>query len=366
MSFDARPLTDPVDPRAVRAFAAELRARGATAMSGAAVFAIVVVALMAVIIVPTLASVMIAVVSSSGRGLGWGVIPFALVGIAVALGIVLSLVGWRRSRVTRYRLNRFAQANGMAYLARIADPPLPGMIFGMGRSRASSDVVRGTRPRFAEFGNYQYTTGSGKNSTTHHWGYVAVKLDVPLPNIVLDAKGNNSFGSNLPASFRKAQRLSLEGDFDRYFDLYCPEGYERDALYLFTPDIMARFVDNAAQLDVEIVDDWLFLYTQRKVSTLDPATWAWLFGTVGALITKFDQWARWRDDRLLAEHRAATASAGMTTDAGALPFAAPAGMLTPPPGVAQEGRRLKRGVSWVTVAAAIVIGVVWIALRLIG
>ena len=109
-----------------------------------------------------------------------GVIPFALVGIAVALGIVLSLVGWRRSRVTRYRLNRFAQANGMAYLARIADPPLPGMIFGMGRSRASSDVVRGTRPRFAEFGNYQYTTGSGKNSTTHHWGYVAVKLDVPF------------------------------------------------------------------------------------------------------------------------------------------------------------------------------------------
>lgn len=40
-----------------------------------------------------------------------------------------------------------------------------------------------------------------------------------------------------------------------------------DALYLFTPDIMARFIDNAAQLDVEIVDDWLFLYLQRPVST---------------------------------------------------------------------------------------------------
>src|SRR5690606_23471582 len=117
-----------------------------------------------------------------------------------------------------------------------------------------------------EFGNHSYTVKQGKSSVTHTWGYVAVKLDVPLPNIVLDAVGNNTlFGSNLPARFDRDQRLSLEGDFDQYFQLYCPEGYERDALYLFTPDIMARFIDNAAQLDAEIVDDWLFLYSKRKL-----------------------------------------------------------------------------------------------------
>ena len=206
---------------------------------------------------------------------------------------------------------------------------------------------------------------SGKNSTTYRWGYVAVKLDVPLPNIVLDAKGNNGFGSNLPASFDRAQRLSLEGDFDEYFTLYCPEGYERDALYLFTPDIMARFIDNAAELDVEIVDDWMFLYTRRKVSTLDPATWAWLFGVVGALITKLDQWARWRDERLFAEqpdavHSGAAASASRSGAGAQLPFAPPAGMLTPPPGVAQQGRRLKRRFPWVTVVAVAIFSILWI------
>ena len=362
-TFDARPLTEPVDPRAVRAFAAELRARGTTALNAGAIIVIVVVALMAAIMVPILVSVMVAVLSGSGEG--GGVIPFALIGVAVVLVVAFSVLGWHRARTTRYRLNRFAKANGMSYEPRIADPPLPGMIFGIGRSRAATDIIRGTRPRFAEFGNFQYTTGSGKNSTTHNWGYVAVKLDVPLPNIVLDAKGNNSFGSNLPASFGKAQRLSLEGDFDRYFDLYCPEGYERDALYLFTPDIMARFIDNAAQLDVEIVDDWLFLYTQRKVSTLDPATWAWLFGAVGALIAKFDQWARWRDERMLTENPVA-ASVGAPTGAGALPFAAPTGLIAPPPGVAAAGRRLSRGVRWFPIVIAIGIGVVWIALRAIG
>ncbi|MFP3344518.1 isoaspartyl peptidase/L-asparaginase, partial [Halomonas sp. SIMBA_159] len=68
------------------------------------------------------------------------------------------------------------------------------------------------------------------------------------------------------------------------------------------------------------------------------------FGTVGALLTKFDQWARWRDERLVAENPGATASAAVP--GRALPFAAPAGLLTPPPGVAPQGRRLKRGGTW--------------------
>src|SRR5690625_697679 len=114
----------------------------------------------------------------------------------------------------------------MSYVPRQPDTNLPGMIFGRGNSRASSDLVRGTYPRFVEFSNYRYDTGSGKSRTTHRWGYVAIRLDVPLPHIVLDALGNNGlFGSNLPNRFDADQRLSLEGNFDDYFALFCPEGY---------------------------------------------------------------------------------------------------------------------------------------------
>jgi len=290
-------------------------------------------------------------------------LPYTIALVLVIVAVISMSVSFRRSRVTRYRLSRFAAANGMTYEDEVDDPPLPGMIFNLGRSRQAKQLVRGHSPRFVEFGNYRYTTGSGKNSTTHTWGYVAVKLDVPLPNIVLDALGNNGFGTNLPTSFHKAQQLSLEGDFNKFFTLYCPEGYEADALYLFTPDIMARFIDNAAQLDVEIADDWLFLYTKRDASTLDAATWAWLFGAVGALITKFDQWARWRDGRL--NHLAAAASipAGMGTHA--LPFAPPTAMLTPPPGVAQPGQRLKRRVRWVPIVIALVIGIGWTVMSVV-
>ena len=197
-------------------------------------------------------------------------------------------------------------------------------------------------------------------------------LDAPLPHIVLDATNNNGlFGmSNLPATFDRDQRLSLEGDFDEYFALHAPVGYESDALYLFTPDIMARFIDNAAALDVEIVDDWLFLYAKRDFSTLDPATWAWLFSVVGALLDKLAQWARWRDERLAngaahAAHAAAAASAlpvsGPSAPAAtAVPFSVPAASLRPPPGVAAPGRRLKRGVPWVAIIVFGLMGLFWL------
>ena len=233
--------------------------------------------------------------------------------------------------------------------------------------------MRGDRPRFVEFGNYRYTTGSGKNRTTHQWGYVAVKLDVPLPNIVLDATGNNSlFGSNLPGDLRHATSGSRSRATSTSTSrCTAPRGTRRDALYLFTPDIMARFIDNAAALDVEIVDDWLFLYGKRDFSTLDPATWAWLFSVVGALLDKFAQWARWRDERWLRRQgcralaalrliAAASGRAGASVPAPALPFAAPAAALRPPPGRRPPGRRLTRRIPW----GGIIVIVVFIALWL--
>lgn len=366
--FDARPLTDAVDPAAAKSFVQQLRQRGTLpgVFSGSSAVVVLVVVVFAIVFGSLFLTVFVSILgsfASAGQGGGAlvGLVPFVIIGVIAVVAVVGVVTASRASAARMYRLDGFARANGMSYQPRYDNPGLPGMIFSLGSARQASDIVRGERPRFVEFANYRYTTGSGKNRTTHAWGYVAVKLDVPLPHIVLDATSNNGlFGSNLPQVFDKDQRLGLEGDFDRHFALYCPAGYERDALYLFTPDIMARFIDNAAALDVEIVDDWLFLYAKRDFSTLDPATWAWLFSVVGALLDKFAQWARWRDDRLAAASAAVTDAAvlaGAENVAGAespvgaasaVPFAAPLTALRPPPGVAPQGRRLQRGIPWVS------------------
>lgn len=357
-SFDARPLTDPVDRQKVAAHARENQTMTTAAQVIRWVLGVMAIAGMAGFAL-TLATAF----------MRHGMALLALFVAIVACTVIALAIWWvfrwhAAARIRSYRLSQFAAANHMQYFHSISNPPLPGMIFNHGDARVANQVVRGTHPRFVEFGNYQYSTGSGKNRTTHNWGYVAIKLDVPLPNIVLDATGNNSFlGSNLPSQFSKDQRLALEGDFNQHFALYCPAGYERDALYLFTPDIMARFVDNAAQLDVEIVDDWLFFYTSRQASTLDAATWAWLFGAVGALMTKFDQWARWRDERLTGAPAFGAHSAAPGTHS--LPFATPAGTLTPPPGVALQGRRLKKSFPWVVVVVVVVFVVLNVLIRFI-
>lgn len=363
--FDARPLTDPTDKNEVNAFAQHLRASGRAPGGNGRVAAVIVVGVVFAIFMfsSILFSVVIAAISSQFPSLSMVSVMPVLVLLLAGAGVGTAMfIGRGRARERWYRFDRFARANAMTYHPSLKNPPLPGMIFHHGSDRKASDLIRGEHPRFVEFANYRYTTGSGKNQTTHKWGYVAVKLDVPLPHIVLDALGNNGlFGSsNLPASFTRDQRLSLEGDFDRYFALYCPAGYERDALYLFTPDIMARFIDHAAALDVEIVDDWLFLYAKRDFSTLDPATWAWLFSVVRALLDKFDQWARWRDERLRLEHGP---DAAHHTPSPELPFAAPAGMLTPPPGVAREGQRLRRGISWGVIVPFVAIAI-WVLFQM--
>ena len=358
VTFDARPLTEPVSSREVAAFARANRA--ANPVSGGTVVWFVIVSVVAgflvLFVTGMFTMVAIGFAAAGVFDLSVLIVPVIVIAAFVVAVIVLIVVSYRRRGLQRYRISRFAAANNLVYEDAVDNPPLPGMIFGRGSRRASTAVVRGFQPRFVEFANYQYTVSSGNNSTTHRWGYVAVKLDVPLPHIVLDAVGTNALGSNLPAALSKDQRLSLEGDFDRYFHLYCPRGYEADALYLFSPDIMARFIDNAAALDVEIVDDWLFLYMQRPASTTDPATWAWLFGTVGALMSKFEQWARWRDERLRGVQHP---SPQIAAPAQALPFAPPTALLTPPPGVAEPGRRLKRRTPWVAVIVTGIVAIVF-------
>ena len=267
--------------------------------------------------------------------------PIALLGLIVplvAIGLfVLAIWGLVRFATSNkrwerwYRLEGFARSNQLQFSPLDADPQYPGAIFSSGSSRAAYDHLRAAGGRFVDYGNYRYVTSNGKSSTTHSWGFLALQLDRSLPHIVLDSLANNGlFGSSL-STYDKNQVLSLEGDFDKYFTLYCPVEYERDALYVFTPDLMALCIDNVAPFDVEIVDQWMFVYSARPFDMMQPAVHHRLLSivdTVGAKALR--QTARYSDERVNN-------------------FAA--NVVAPP------GQRLKRKLPvWAIVAIAIVIG----------
>lgn len=265
-----------------------------------------------------------------------GVVPPLLIIIVAAVIVARSLLARRDDWEKRLRMARFAAANGMRYESASDAPSYPGAIFGVGSARKVTDHFRTTDDRYLDFGNYRYVTGSGKSRTTHDWGFLALHLDRALPHMLLDSRANNGLlgSTNLPAVFSREQVLSLEGDFDEHFTLYCPAEYERDALYVFTPDLMALLIDEAAPYDVEIVDRWMLVYSARPFPLADPATYQRLLGIVSTVGAKtLTQTDRYVDERI------GEFSANI---------------------VAPQGRRLRRGFSWVGVAVIAVFLTVWL------
>ncbi|GAA4161492.1 hypothetical protein GCM10022286_19170 [Gryllotalpicola daejeonensis] len=224
-----------------------------------------------------------------------------------------------------------------------------------------------------EFGTLEYTTGSGKNSHTHRWHYVAAHLPAPLPHMMLDAKANDFLGSDLPESFARTQRLSLEGDFDKHFTLYAPVEYQQDALYVFTPDVMAALIDYAADYNVEIVDDGIIFFATPGLDYENPRDWIEADRLLNAALPKIAA----RASRYLDEHAgaqqapraidvaAATAAADHLEATGDAPAGAAftAAASASLPVIAPQGRRLKGSRRAIGIGGIIVLGI--IALNLI-
>ena len=212
-------------------------------------------------------------------------------------------------------LPAFAHANGLHYEDTAAPPALGASLWervsnGIVRDKVSGEgweagrITGGHRSaeNVEQRGRWTVTTAVTVSTPEQSidLGYLAITLPRRLPQMVLDAGSNNRgpFSSLLNAPLA-SHHLSLEGDFDSHFRLYVPAGYERDALYVFTPDFMALLIDETGDLDVEIRDDHLIVYKPGGFDLTDPQTWARferIRATVGA--KAWDRTDMYVDDRM--------------------------------------------------------------------
>ncbi|WP_345751893.1 hypothetical protein [Microbacterium rhizophilus] len=222
---------------------------------------------------------------------GWWLAVFALPFVAI---VVWQLVapGGRMVLAAPDARTRFAAANGLRFDAERQGERPPGALFDGPLGVRAVEVYSVDAPRHVEVGNAIVTAGGKGANAGEVFGYIAVRLRTSLPHIVLEPRVGN--GVAFPDPLIGSQHLSLEGDFDRWYTLYCPAGAERDALYLFTPDVMARFVDGAEGHYVEIVGPWLLVYAPKRFSTLNPGRWEQVGSIVQAVTAKLDQWDGWR------------------------------------------------------------------------
>lgn len=231
--------------------------------------------------------------------------PSQLLGMSAIMSLMLLagaiLVWWstrQRARLTRAKdhlaYTQFAAANGLDYLPRPAASPDGFDV--LTRTMRARDV-----PRELLFANREsaQTDGPG-DGRTHFGGVCVLEVAVPLPNIRLRSRQHRTPAFSAYAAPARDQRLSLEGDFDRFFEMSVPKGYERDALYLFTPDVMAWLIDDVQSFDVELIDHSVILRSRRDVVTRNPEDWQRIATALSAIGRRVQQWERWRDDRTAA------------------------------------------------------------------
>ncbi|KQZ10988.1 hypothetical protein ASD23_02335 [Agromyces sp. Root1464] len=239
---------------------------------------------------------------------GWLVV---LVG-GLALALVVSgwrwwLVGFSRSA----RLARFANANGFAYADELRNDSRAGVGFPPGKQNVgrASIFVDGAHGTFL-IGQNTMVTPRGESAVDFRRPFRFVELALPaaVPHVLLKNRRSRILPM-IDGAAPNSVRLGLEGDFDRSFTLYCPKGYERDALYLFTPNVMAALLDVARTAEVELVDRRMYVYLPARTPVWTPDGMRSVFDLVELLGRRVHRNAvRYADDR--AEESGTVAQAG--------------------------------------------------------
>ncbi|MFT2693287.1 hypothetical protein [Clavibacter zhangzhiyongii] len=349
--LDTTPLTGRIDRDDLRRFRREFTARFPVLVSPLFLLGRIAMGVLAVLTIPLggvfvlvagLAAVLTDDPETRGDALGMTVFGIPLLGAGIFFAWYLIRTRRRRSTIrSHYRLARFGRANGMSYV------PGPLSDGHMGEVAARGmHVTRVMRPRTArpvEFGNHELSRASTASGITQYGGYAMIGLRRELPHIQVISNRTRLRRAMTPTvDVARDQRLELEGDFDRHAALYCPEGYERDALYLFTPDVMAVLVDRVRGFDVEIRGDRLLLRSPADMVTLEPDRWHDVLDATAALMAKVDRWERWRDDRLPSLEGEGASALTASDDALAVPEPGKARRRTRRArGVAAAGRRLR-------------------------
>lgn len=157
-------------------------------------------------------------------------------------------------------LRRLAAERGYPFWKESASSYFNGLMFRDGDDIVVSSVMDASR-KAAPFlaGNITGRFGPEKKQVTT--AFVAIPLARPMPSIVL-VNAREGALREAQIGMGSRQMLSLAGDFDRSFTLYCPIGHSAQALAVFTPELMELFLDAAPGSDVELVDEWMFIYVR--------------------------------------------------------------------------------------------------------
>jgi hypothetical protein len=190
--------------------------------------------------------------------------------LIAGVGVLIWKEADRRQKHLNGTVMAFAEANNLTFMQYLPGADLeskPGTLFDHGHSKYAERIVEGNHAGlpFSLF-EYHYATGSGKGRRDYQAMVMEFVLPRTMPHMIIDSVIESHMGSTLPIKFDKSQKIELEGDFHKYFDLYAPDQYGVSALTVLAPDAMDALLNHAGLCDIEIIDNRLYFYWPMKTN----------------------------------------------------------------------------------------------------
>ena len=139
-----------------------------------------------------------------------------------------------------------------------------GIIFTIGEQQKISNI---TRKENMVLCCLEYSTPINSPNTeeethyrTHHWTVLQASLPAPCPHIVIDSK--QDFFSTQEEFIPDCEKIELEGDFHKYFQVWIQKDSGTESLTILSPDIMAQLIDYNRGYSIELVDNTAIFFVE--------------------------------------------------------------------------------------------------------
>ena len=192
-------------------------------------------------------------------------IPFIIIGVfftLVASGWIYSLYANKKRRED---LQASADELGLTFFPEGDDALFDRLsafrLFGMGRGRRMKNLIQGDsgEVRIAIF-DYQYTTGSGKNSQTHHLSIASLQSSqLNCPDFTMRPEGFfDKIGSALGF-----QDIDFESQ-PQFSKLFVLQSSNEEAVRKYFRPALLEFFETKPGISVEAQPGMMFFYRPRK------------------------------------------------------------------------------------------------------
>ena len=168
-------------------------------------------------------------------------------------------------------MEQFAAQNGLDYQPAANPSIISGTVLSNGHDRKFTSVISGWLGKLPyQLFLFTTTVGEGRNQTTIRNTVMEIPLGKNVPNIFCVSLKRTSahwWQTQLMPEPSTTYSLHLEGNFDDYYRIQVDPGEETDALQIFEPDLMAKIIDTPYRYDFELLNQTLFIYASRYIST---------------------------------------------------------------------------------------------------